>query len=177
MGALKQREGIAARALEFCILTAARTGEVLHARWSKIDLAAKLWTIPAARMKSAREHRVPLSDSATAILADLPRNGAFVFEGHRAHMAMLKVLQRMGRRETVHGFRAAFKTWASEQTAFPADVVEAALAHVVGDKVERAYARGDLFEKRRGLMAEWAHLSAPVPKGEVVPMGKAHANA
>ncbi len=178
MGALKQREGIAARALEFCILTAARTGEVLHARWDEIDTAAKLWVIPAARMKSAREHRVPLSDSATAILADLPRNGAFVFEGHRAHMAMLKVLQKMGRRETVHGFRAAFKTWASEQTAFPADVVEAALAHVVGDKVERAYARGDLFEKRRRLMADWAsYLSAPVPKGDVVPLRKANANA
>jgi integrase len=156
MGELRERDGVAARALEFCILAAARTGEVLGARWSEIDLAAKTWTIPADRMKAAREHRVTLSDAAVAILGGLPRKSTYVFEGHRAHMALLKVLRRMGRHETVHGFRAAFKTWASEQTAFPSDVVEAALAHVVGNKVERAYARGDRFEKRRRLMDEWA---------------------
>jgi integrase len=173
MGALRQREGTADRALEFCVLTAARTGEVLGARWGELDLAAKLWTVPAARMKAAREHRVPLSDRAVAILAGLPRNGEYIFEGHRAHMAMLKVLQRMGRGDlTVHGFRATFKTWASEQTAFPSDVVEAALAHVVGDKVERAYTRGDLFDKRRRLMAEWSSYcgSMPAASADVVPL-------
>jgi integrase len=181
MGELKQREGTAARALEFLILTAARSGEVLNAQWSELDLAAKVWTVPASRMKGGREHRVPLSASAVAILTDLPRNAEHVFDGHRAHMAMLKMLQRLGRRETVHGFRATFKTWASEQTAFPSDVVEAALAHVVGDKVERAYARGDLFRKREQLMSAWSRFcSAParaycsssptMNRGKVVPI-------
>jgi integrase len=173
MDALRQRAGTADRALEFCVLTAARTGEVLGARWAEIDLAARLWTIPVARMKSAREHRVPLSDRAVAILAGLPRNGDCVFEGHRDHRALLTVLHRMGRRDlTVHGFRATFKTWASEQTAFPSDVIEAALAHVVGDKVERAYARGDLLQKRIRLLAEWAaYCASPAPViGDVVPL-------
>jgi integrase len=185
MRELREREGIAERALELCILTAARTGEVLHAPWSEFDLAEKAWTIPAARMKSGSEHRVPLSERAVAILAKLPRKGAHLFEGHRAHMTMLKALHRMGRRDlTVHGFRSSFRTWAGERTAFPPDLAEAALAHVIGSKTERSYNRGTLFEKRRKLMEAWASYcsKAPAddvvpPPGNVLPIGKARAHA
>jgi integrase len=169
MVALRQREGIAARALEFTILTAARTGEVIGATWDEIDLKAKVWKVPAGRIKGGREHRVPLSSAALELLEALPRekNNPFVFIGPRkgglSNMAMAMLLSRMGRDDiTVHGFRSSFRDWAAERTAYPNHVVEMALAHVVGDKVEAAYRRGDLFEKRRRLMADWAkYCTAP----------------
>jgi integrase len=155
---LHQREGVAARALEFAILTAARTGEVIGARWDEIDLTAKLWTIPGERMKAGREHRVPLSEAALEILRPLyeRRTGDRVFP--LSNMAMAMLLRRMGRVETVHGFRSTFSDWCSEMTNFPSEVREMALAHVVGDKVEAAYRRGDLFEKRRQLAEAWARF-------------------
>ena len=167
LASLREQEGIAARALEFLILTAARTGEVIGARWNEIDLLDKTWTVPAARMKAHREHRVPLSARALAILDEMQaaRHGdagdAFVFPGGKAgkplsNMAFLMLLRRMGRGDlTAHGFRATFKTWASERTSFQNEIVEAALAHVIGGKVEQAYRRGDMFEKRRRLMQQW----------------------
>jgi integrase len=168
---LREQEGIAARALEFLILTAGRTGEVIGARWDEIDLVEKIWTVPAARMKAHRAHRVPLSARALAILAEmqLTRQGnadeALVFPGRKSktplsNMAFLMLLRRMGRGDlTAHGFRATFKTWASERTSFQNEIVETALSHVVGDKTEQAYQRGDRFEKRRGLMDAWARFS------------------
>jgi integrase len=176
--ALRQREAVAARALEFLILTAARTGEVIGARWSEIDLTNKVWTIPAARMKAHREHRVPLSIRALAILDELQLDHAgavddsFVFSGPErgqplSNMAFLMLLRRMGRGDlTAHGFRATFKTWASERTSFQNEIVEAALAHIIGDKVEQAYRRGDLFEKRRRLMQQWATFCTTEPARE-----------
>jgi integrase len=160
--ALHRQEGIAARALEFAILTAARTGEVLGARWSEIDLEGRLWTIPAGRMKAAREHRAPLSEPALAVLSGLDRTGDLVFPGGKAgrplsNMAMLMLLRRMGRGNlTTHGFRSSFADWCAEQTTFPSEVRAMALAHTVADRVEAAYRRGDLFEKRRQLAEAWA---------------------
>lgn len=178
MEALRAQPGVAASALEFTILTAGRTGEVIRARWSEIDRAEALWTIPAERMKAGREHRVPLSRQALAILASLPMEGEYVFPGGRARaplsqMALLAVLRRMNRRDlTVHGFRSTFRDWAAETTSFPNEVVEMALAHTVADKVEAAYRRGDLFLKRRRLMDAWAKYStkAPAAAGQVVPI-------
>jgi integrase len=178
LASLREQEGIAARALEFLILTAARTGEVIGAEWNEIDLLDKTWTLPAVRMKAHREHRVPLSPRALAILNEMRparRNDAddrFVFPGAKAgkplsNMAFLMLLRRMGRDDlTAHGFRATFKTWASERTSFQNEIVEAALAHVIGGKVEQAYRRGDMFEKRRRLMQQWAIFctTAPVQK-------------
>ncbi len=171
VAALRQREGVAARALEFTILTAARTNEVIGALWDEIDFAAKVWTVPAGRMKASKEHRVPLSDRALEILRDLPREtgNAFVFIGPRkggglSNMAMAAVLGRMDCTDiTVHGFRSTFRDWAAERTNYPNHVVEMALAHTVGDKVEAAYRRGDLFDKRRRLMAEWAKYCGTKP--------------
>ncbi|HEX2448005.1 MAG TPA: integrase arm-type DNA-binding domain-containing protein [Methyloceanibacter sp.] len=173
MAALRAREGIAAMALEFLLLTAARTGEVLGATWDEIDLHEKQWTIPAARMKAGKEHRVPLSDRALKLLKGLPREkgNPFVFIGAQkgsglSNMAMATLLRRMGRDDiTVHGFRSTFRDWAAERTAYPNHVVEMALAHVIGDKVEKAYRRGDLFDKRRRLMADWARF-AETPRPE-----------
>jgi len=175
---LRQQEGVAARALEFGILTAARTGEVLGARWDEIDFASCLWTIPGARMKAGKEHRVPLSDTALAILEKMREQRAsdYVFRGGAAgrplsNMALLMTLRRMKRDDlTAHGFRSTFSDWCAERTAFPAEVREMALAHAVGDKVEAAYRRGDLFEKRRQLAEAWARFCAAVEpvKGEVV---------
>ena len=164
MTALRLQEGNAARALELVILTAARTSEVINAHWSEIDLDAKVWTIPAERMKAKREHRVPLSDAAVKLLkAMLERSeGEYVFAGGKpdkplSSMAMLALLERMGRDDlTVHGFRSTFRDWAAESTNHPREVAEAALAHVISDKTEAAYRRGDLFEKRRKLMQQWA---------------------
>ncbi len=163
MLAVSQREGTAARALEFTILTAARTGEVIGATWDEVDLANKVWVIPAGRIKGGREHRVPLTDPTLQILKSLPREDGnrFVFIGPRAAglsiTAMAALLKRMDRNDiTVHGFRSTFRDWAAERTNYPNHVVEMALAHVIGDKVEAAYRRGDLFEKRLRLMAEWA---------------------
>jgi integrase len=167
MGALCARLELGARALELTVITAVRTGETIGARWSEFDLAAKVWTVPAERMKKNREHRVPLSKRAIDILAELPRAGDYVFPGAGdrqawlSNMAMLETLKRMGRGDvTVHGFRSSFRDWAAERTAYPNHVVEMALAHAVGDKVEAAYRRGDLFDKRRRLMAEWAAYCA-----------------
>jgi integrase len=173
MGELRQQEGTAARALEFAILTAARTGEVIGATWNEIDFAEQLWTVPAERMKAGKEHRVPLSDAALAILEDLRKvqQDNFVFPGGKAgrpisNMAMLMLLRRMGRGDlTAHGFRSSFRDWAAERTGFPAEVPEMALAHTVSDKVEAAYRRGDLFQKRRQLMDAWARHCATVRIG------------
>jgi integrase len=171
---LREQEGIAARALEFTILTVGRTGEVISAKWSEINSAERLWTVPAERMKAGREHRVPLSDSAIAILEEMQkiRYSDFVFPGTRArrplsNMALLMLLRRMGRGDlTAHGFRSTFSDWCSEQTNFPAEVREMALAHTVSDKVEAAYRRGDLFQKRRQLAEAWATFcDSPVPVG------------
>jgi integrase len=173
--ALRQQEGVAARALEFAILTATRTGEVLGARWAEINLADRLWTIPGTRMKAGKEHRVPLSDAALAILAAMPRSGDYVFPGARqgsplSNMALLMTLRRMGHGDlTAHGFRSTFSDWCAERTAFPAEVREMALAHAVGDKVEAAYRRGNLFDKRRRLADAWAKFCAqPAPVGDSV---------
>lgn len=176
MAALRVQRGMAPLALQFAILTAARTGEVIGARWAEMDLSAAVWTVPAERMKAGREHRVPLSDAAIAVLRELHATrpdadpASFVFPGGRpgkglSNMAMLLLLRRMNRRDvTSHGFRSAFRDWCAETTAYPAEVAEAALAHTIGDKVEAAYRRGDLFEKRRQLMAAWAaHCARPAP--------------
>jgi integrase len=166
---LAAREGMGARALEFLVLTAARTGEVIHARWSEIDLDRMLWTVPAERMKGGREHRVPLSDRAVALLRALPREADFVFAGERrgtaiASTAMSNLLRRMGRLDiTVHGFRSAFRDWAAERTGYANHIVEMALAHVIGNKVEAAYRRGDLFGKPAHLMADWAKYCMTKP--------------
>lgn len=175
--ALRQQAGIAARALEFAILTAARTGEVIGATWDEI--AGEVWTIPAARMKAGKEHRVPLSPAAVAIVAAVPRVGDYLFPGGKAgrplsNMAMAAVLRRMERDDiTAHGFRSAFRDWAGETTAFPREVIEHALAHRLRDKAEAAYARGDLFSKRTQLMAAWARfLAKPSVAGQVVPIAK-----
>jgi integrase len=181
MAALRQQEGIAARALEFAILTAARSGEVLGARWSEINVAERFWTVRGERMKSGREHRVPLSDAALAIIEKMAeaRQGDFVFGGARVgkpigDSATRDLLHRIGREDlTVHGFRSAFRDWCAEATNFPSEVAEMALAHAVGDKVEAAYRRGDLFEKRRQLAAAWArYCDTPAADGRVVPLRK-----
>jgi integrase len=161
MGELRQQHGVAAHALEFCILTGTRTKEVLGARWDEIS--GDVWTIPAARMKTGKEHRIPLSRRALEILSSLPRKGALVFQGHTAHMAMLKVLQHKHAGLTVHGFRSSFRDWAGEQTNFPNEVCEQALGHSISSAVEKAYRRGDLFEKRRRLMADWATYATGSP--------------
>jgi integrase len=165
---LRQQEGIAARALEFAILTAARTGETLGARYSELDLLDKTWTVPPGRMKAGKAHRVPLSARALAILEEMQSfrpagdPDSYVFPGGKpgrplSNMAFLMLLRRIGHADlTAHGFRATFKTWASERTGFQNEIVEASLAHVIGSKVEQAYRRGDLFEKRRRLMQQWA---------------------
>jgi integrase len=178
MAALQRKSGVDVRALEFTILTAARTGEVREATWDELnDLAEKTWTISAERMKGDREHRVPLSDRALAILDEMRaiRQGSLVFPGAKfrrplSHQAMLRVLAAMGRDDlTVHGFRSTFRDWAAERTNFPREVCEAALAHAVESKVEAAYRRGDLFEKRRQLMAAWARYCArPAIRANVV---------
>jgi integrase len=170
MAALREQHGVAARALEFTVLTAARTAETVGARWSEIDFANATWTIPAGRMKASKEHRVPLSKPALHILHDVPRekNNPFIFIGQYkaglSNVAMAATLQRMDRSDiTVHGFRSTFRTWAGERTAHPVHVIEQALAHSIGTKVERAYARGDLFAKRLRLMSDWARYCTSKP--------------
>jgi integrase len=182
MAEVRDEDGVAARALEFNILTAARTGETIGARWAEIDLRAGLWVAPAERMKAGREHRVPLPDAALDVLkAVLPlrddRAGGWVFPGGRAgkplsNMSMIMLLRRMKRPDlTVHGFRSTFRDWCAEATNHPREVAEQALAHVLGDRVEAAYRRGDLFEKRRCLMEDWAKFCAmPALPAEVVPI-------
>jgi integrase len=177
MAELRQIAGPAARALELAILTAVRTKEVRGARWSEIDLAERVWTIPAERMtKTGREHRVPLSERALEILQEQQqvRESDLVFVSGRTgrplgSTTLLKLLGHMGHRVTVHGFRSTFRDWAAEQTNFPRDACEMALAHVVGNQVEAAYRRGDLFRKRQQLMEVWARYCAlPAKTGEKV---------
>jgi integrase len=178
LAALRPQEGASARALEFAILTAARTGEVIGARWDEINMADHLWTIPAVRMKAGKEHRVPLSDAAMAIanaMAAMSQSD-FVFPGGRvgrplSNMALAMVLRRVGHRDlTVHGFRSTFRDWCAERTSFPAEVAEMALAHTVSDKVEAAYRRGDLFQKRRQLAEAWAMFCSTSQATGVVPI-------
>jgi integrase len=172
MAELRQREGVSADALELVILTALRTGELIGGRWAELDPAGKVWTIPGERMKRGREHRVPLCKRALEILQGLPQDRELIFEGARAeeplsNMALLEMVRGMGL--TVHGFRSTFRDWAAERTNFPNHVVEMALAHAIGDKVEAAYRRGDLFEKRRRLMEDWARYCArPAMTGDNV---------
>ena len=179
MARLRARPGVSPRALEFTILTAARTGEVIGAKWAEIDLDAKLWTIPPERMKAGKEHRVPLSDRVVTILKALPRDGDYVFLGATkdrplSNMAMLELVRGMREGLTVHGFRSTFRDWAAEQTAYPHELCEIALAHTVGNKVEAAYRRGDMMEKRRRLMADWAKYCEQTPakstRAKVVPI-------
>jgi integrase len=171
MAELRGQKGIGAAALEFAILTAARTGEVIGARWSELDLAEQVWTVPAERMKARREHRVPLTEAAIAVVRRMepgrPEQGdGLVFPGAKrgrglSDMSLAAVLKRMGRGEiTTHGFRSTFRDWAAEATDYHREVAEAALAHTLRDKVEAAYRRGDLFEKRRRLMGDWAAFCA-----------------
>jgi integrase len=175
MAELRALPSLAARALEFTILTAARTGEARFARWSEIDAAAGVWTIPGERMKRGREHRVPLSGRALAILAELPREagGDAVFPGRSAggflnQDAMADVLTKLRPGVTVHGFRSSFREWADHLTSYPRDVCEAALAHSVGNAVERAYLRNELLERRARLMADWASYCDTPARGTVV---------
>jgi integrase len=178
MQELRARDGISARALEFTILTASRTGEVVGALWEEIDLERQTWTVPAERMKSGRPHRVPLARRAIAILEEMAevRQHDFVFPGWKlsrplSNMALLMLLREMRPGLTVHGFRSTFKDWCAESTHVPNFVSEAALAHVVADKVEAAYRRTDVFERRHNLMEAWGtfcECSASVAK--VVPL-------
>jgi integrase len=177
MADLSGRNAVAARALEFVILTAARSGEVLGAMWSEIDRERKIWTIPAVRMKAGREHRVPLSSRAMEIVEEMAKLGTegYVFPGPKpkkplSSMAMAMLLRRMKNGVTVHGFRSTFRDWASETTGFSHEVCEMALAHTIGNKAEAAYRRGDLFDKRRKLMEAWAGYCAKNEK--VVPIHK-----
>jgi integrase len=180
IAALHEQEGVGARALEFLILTASRTGEVIGARWEEFDLEKKVWTVPGERMKAGKEHRVPLSDHAFAIIEGMKagrvNDHPFVFPGGRqgrplSNMAMLKLLSRMDRGDlTAHGFRSTFRDWAAECTHFPAEVAEMALAHTVSDKVEAAYRRGDMVQKRRELMEAWARYCETRPGENVHPL-------
>ena len=163
--ALRSREGMAARALEFVTLTAARSGEVRGAQWSEIDFGKKVWTVPATRMKNKREHRVPLSKQAIALLKSLDSSeaGGLVFSGRKpttklSDMALTAVMRRMEIEAVPHGLRSSFRDWVGEETAYPREVAEMALAHSVGNAVEAAYRRGDLFEKRRAMMQDWCHF-------------------
>jgi integrase len=174
---LRNRDGVAALALEFIILTAARSGEARGARWEEIDLASKVWTVPATRMKALKEHRVPLTARAIEILRRVgePVVGDLVFQGGKpgrplSDMAFVALFNRMGVNAiTTHGFRSTIRDWAGEATNFPRELAEAALAHTVGDKVERAYRRGDALERRRLLMEAWA-VYCSSPGGSVVAM-------
>ncbi|MDE1942736.1 MAG: integrase arm-type DNA-binding domain-containing protein [Betaproteobacteria bacterium] len=166
MVSLRQKGGISARALEFAILTTARSGEVRGATWAEFDLAAGIWTIPAERMKAKKEHRVPLSRSALDLLRALPSSDSpYVFPapkgGMLSDMALSAVTKRMGLEAVPHGFRSTFRDWCAEQTNYPREVAEMALAHTIGNAVEAAYRRGDLFEKRRNLMQEWDNYCNP----------------
>ena len=181
MASLRVRSGVAARCLEFAILTAARSGEALGACWDEINPAAKVWIIPAARMKATREHRVPLCSRAVAILAEMEplRDGKHVFPGQRREqplstMALEMVLRRMKvEGSTVHGFRSSFRDWAGNRTSFPRELAEHALAHALGDKAEQAYRRDDALERRRPLMEAWAAFCEEPVGAKVVPLRKA----
>jgi integrase len=173
---LMSRDAMAARGLAFLILTAARSGEVLGARWDEFDLEAGVWSVPASRMKAGREHRVPLSKPALAIISALSetRTSDFVFSGQKpgrplSGMAFEMLMRRMAAGAyTAHGFRSAFRDWAGDETSFPREVAEQALAHHVGDATERAYRRGDALERRRRLMEAWTSYCTATPVGNVV---------
>jgi integrase len=180
MARLRQAEGMGARALEFVILTAARSGEVRGVTRAEIDMAAKVWTVPAGRMKAGKEHRVPLSPEALALLAAVPKMAGteYVFPAPRggmlSDMTLTAVLRRLKVPAVPHGFRSTFRDWAAERTNYPRDVAEMALAHAIGDKVEAAYRRGDLFQKRALMMADWAKFLARVEtKGQVIDLATA----
>ncbi|WP_312844136.1 tyrosine-type recombinase/integrase [Diaphorobacter nitroreducens] len=166
MGALHKRHGISARALEFVIYTAARSGEVRGASWDEIDLKAGLWTVPADRMKAGREHRVPLSAAAIKLLKKTPRleGCELIFPGTKGQplsdMSLAAVLRRMDVDAVPHGFRSTFRDWAGDRSHYPRELIEAALAHTLESKVEAAYRRGDALEKRRELMEAWAQFCA-----------------
>lgn len=183
MGAFMQRlrklNSTSSKALEFAIMTAARSDEVRGALWSEINMNTAVWTIPPERMKMKKEHRVPLSDAALAVLRDQPRidGNPLVFPalrgGKLSNMSMVMVLRGMLVGAVPHGFRSTFRDWAAERTNYPRDVAEMALAHAIGDKVEAAYRRGDLFDKRTRMMADWAAFcDTVIPKGEVIPMNR-----
>lgn len=175
MTRLRAMPGTGARALEFAILTAARSGEVRGARWNEIDLEARTWTIPASRMKAGKEHRVPLCSAACDLLRAQPKGEGYVFAAVRggmlSDMSLTAVLRRMSVDVTAHGFRSTFRDWAGETTAFPREVIEHALAHQLRDKAEAAYARGSLFDKRRRLMEAWETFCTAAPAaGKVIPI-------
>jgi len=176
MASLREQAGIAAMALEFTVLTACRTGEVLGCRWNEIDFDRKIWTIPASRMKAGREHRVPLGEPASAILQQLAaaKVGEHVFFGNKGNplsgAAMLATLKRLGHTCTVHGFRSSFRDWCGNETSFPREIAEGCLAHVAGDSTEPAYRRSDALEKRRALMESWANYCGQEPGANVVPL-------
>lgn len=180
MREIARREGLAFRAMELAILTATRTSEVLGATWEEIDFKAAAWTIPGERMKAGKAHRVPLAPPVVALLEALPRidDSPHLFPGQRkgrplSNMSMLMALRRMGRGDlTVHGFRSTFRDWAGEATPHPRDVCEQALAHSLGDSVEAAYRRGDLFAKRKTLMADWAAYATTAPADNVVKLNR-----
>lgn len=182
MAELRQREAVAAAALEFLILTAARTGEILNATWSEIDMETKVWTVPAERMKANRPHRVPLSRRAVTVLkavkpltvgADQASRPVFPGQhgGPLSSMALAMLMGRMGCEATVHGFRSSFRDWAFEVSTHPREIAEAALAHVLGDKTEAAYRRGEALEKRRKMMEAWAGYIEP-RAANVLPFGE-----
>ena len=188
---LRTHEGIGAKALEFAMLTAARSGEVRGALWPEIDLEAKMWTIPAGRMKAGQEHRGPLSDVAVKLLSALPRRegSKVVFASPSgkvlSDMTMSKLMKGMGYKDAdgrlcvPHGLRSTFRDWAAEQTSYPREVVEAALAHTNSDKVEAAYLRSDMIKKRARLMEAWAtFLNKPaVESSGVVPINRKRATS
>ncbi|MEO8154306.1 MAG: integrase arm-type DNA-binding domain-containing protein [Rhizobacter sp.] len=177
MHRLRAAEGSGARALEFAILTAARSGEVRGATWAEIDIQNAMWIVPGERMKAGKEHRVPLSAAVLKLLKDHPREAgtSLVFPaprgGQLSDMTLTAVLRRMKVPAVPHGFRSTFRDWVAERTSYPSDMAEMALAHAVGSKVEAAYRRGDMFEKRRQMMDSWAKFCATVtPHGAVIPM-------
>jgi integrase len=171
MSRLRAREGVDARALELAILTAARTGEVLGARWDEFDLDNATWTVPAGRMKAGAAHRIPLSPAALEVTKAVKSAGDLIFPvADQSGRALYRELKRMGVDVSVHGFRSSFRDWAAEQTTFPNHVIEQALAHSIG-KVEAAYRRSDLFEKRRELMNAWSRFcSTPAEVSDVIPL-------
>jgi integrase len=186
MAKLRQNSSTGARAVEFIVLTAARLGEAINATWDEIDTKGRLWTVPAERMKGGREHRVPLSDAAIALLTQMAtiRHSDYVFPGSRAgrpvgeNTPVRLAKEAAGADITLHGFRSSFRDWAAERTAFPREVAEMALAHAIPNAVEAAYRRGDLFEKRRRLMDSWSDYCAkPAASGKVLPIRKGTANA
>jgi integrase len=173
IGKLREVESIPALALEFAILTAARSGEVLGARWDEINMAAKVWTIEAGRMKAGLLHRVPLSVRAMEIVERMAeiRTGDLVFPGQRRRRPLSSsAMGMLVTGATIHGFRSSFRDWCGEETSFPREIAEAALAHATGGAVEQAYRRGDALEKRRALMEAWANYCEPASAGNVVPM-------